>query len=173
MTNALLHRSTILLIPEEHGPELFLLGVCTTGRCKCKFPGVKNQVTDITTIDQSSAEFAFRTSLGFDNVPPVPPPRVVDDPNEDLWMPWPWPREGRTLRAFKDEVFIAQAGLSSIIKHIVPLQREHSQGPLTLFYLTASLALYEQLRGWWISIDPALRSLQVMEDAPPQVFMVT
>jgi hypothetical protein len=44
---------------------------------------------------------------------------------------------------------------------------------LTLFYLTASLALYEQLRGWWISIDPALRSLQVMEDAPPQVFMVT
>jgi hypothetical protein len=88
-------------------------------------------------------------------------------------MSWPWPREGRTVRALKDEVFIAQAGLSSIIKHIVPLQREYSKGPITLSYLTASLALYEELRTWWISIDPALRSLQVMEEAPPQVFMVT
>ncbi|KAH0284038.1 hypothetical protein KCU62_g8597, partial [Aureobasidium sp. EXF-3399] len=105
-----------------------------------------------------SAEFAFRTSLGFENVPPVPPPR---------------PRAGRTLKALRDKVFVTQAGLSSIMKHIVPLQREHSKGPLTLPYLTAALGLYEQLRTWWMSIDPALRSLQVIEEAPPHVFMVT
>lgn len=88
-------------------------------------------------------------------------------------MPWPWPRAGRTLEAFRDEVFVAQAGLSSIMKHIVPLQREHSKSPLTLPYLTAALDLYERLKSWWMSIDPALRSLQVMEEAPPHVFMVT
>jgi uncharacterized SAM-binding protein YcdF (DUF218 family) len=87
-------------------------------------------------------------------------------------MPWPWPREGRTVRALGDEVFVAKAGLSAIIKHIVPLQREYSKGPLTLPYLTASLALYERLKSWWNSIDPTLRSMQLMEEAPPHVFMV-
>jgi hypothetical protein len=87
-------------------------------------------------------------------------------------MPWPWPREGRTVRGLRDEVFIARAGLSAITKHIVPLQREHFKRPLTLSYLTASLALYEQLTSWWNSIEPALRSMQLMEEAPPHVFMV-
>lgn len=131
------------------------------------------RTVEALTNDVSSAEFAFRTNLGFEDVPPIAPPRVVDDPHQDLWMPWPWPREGRTLRAFKDEIFVAQAGLSSIIKNIVPLQREYAKGPITLSYLTAALGLYEQLRTWWMSIDPALRSLQVMKEAPPQVFMVT
>jgi hypothetical protein len=88
-------------------------------------------------------------------------------------MPWPWPREGRTLRAFKDEVLAARSGLGFIIKRIIPLQREYSKAPLTLSYLTAALGIYEQLRTWWMSIDPALRSLQVMEEAPPHMFMAT
>ncbi|KAG9696081.1 hypothetical protein KCU76_g3988, partial [Aureobasidium melanogenum] len=102
------------------------------------------------------AEVAFRADLGFKNEPPIQPPRVVNISDHEQWMPWPWPKQGRTVPALRYEVFAAQAGLATIFKKIVPLQRKYSSGPLTLEYLTASLDLYQQFK----------------EEAPPYVFQV-
>ncbi|KAG9666977.1 hypothetical protein KCU99_g9296, partial [Aureobasidium melanogenum] len=102
------------------------------------------------------AEAAFRADLGFKNEPPVEPPRVVKVSEHEQWMPWPWPKQGRTVPALRYEVFAAQASLATIFKRIVPLQTKYSSGPLTLEYLTASLDLYQQFR----------------EEAPPHVFQV-
>lgn len=121
----------------------------------------------------SMAEFAFRSTLGFEKLPPVDPPSVVEKPFVDQWMPWPWPKVGRTVPALKDETFAAQAGLRSIIKDIVPLQQVHSDGTLTQDYLTASMETYERIISWWNTLTPCLKSLEVMDEAPPHLFMVT
>lgn len=115
---------------------------------------------------------AFRADLGFREEPPVPPLRVVNIAEHEQWMPWPWPKQGRTVPALRYEVFAAQAGLLTILKRIVPLQRKYSSGPLTFEYLTASLDLYKQFRSWWETIDPMLKSLKFLEEAPPHVFQV-
>jgi len=87
-------------------------------------------------------------------------------------MPWPQPRIGRTVPALRDEVFVAQAGLASIMKEIVPLQSNYYSKPLTKEYLELTLRIHQKLLGFWESIDPALRSLEVLDEAPPHVFMV-
>ncbi|KAK6008108.1 hypothetical protein QM012_000011 [Aureobasidium pullulans] len=118
------------------------------------------------------AEVAFRADLGFKDEPPVPPPRVINMSEHEQWMPWPWPKQGRTVPALRYEVFAAQAGFATIFKRMVPLQRKHSSGSLTLDYLTASLDLYQQFRVWWDSIDSILKSFKFLEEAPPHVFQV-
>ncbi|CAD0099854.1 unnamed protein product [Aureobasidium mustum] len=118
------------------------------------------------------AEVAFRADLGFKDEPPVKPPRVASNPEHEEWMPWPWPKQGRTVPALRYEIFAAQAGLATIFKKIIPLQRQYSSGPLNQDYLTASLDLYQQFRSWWDTIDPILKSMRFMDEAPPHVFQV-
>ena len=96
----------------------------------------------------------------------------IRDSSRDQWMPWPHPRIGRTVRSLKDEVFIAQAGLASVIKAIVPLQLKHYNQALTREYLDATFEIHQKLLEFWDSIDPALRSIEVLDEAPPHVFMV-
>jgi len=74
--------------------------------------------------------------------------------------------------ALKDEVFVAQAGLTSIIKAIVPLQLQYYNKPLTKEYLEAALTIHAKLLKYWDSIDPALKSPEMLDEAPPHVFMV-
>lgn len=115
---------------------------------------------------------AFRADLGFKDEPPIAPPRVVNISDHEQWMPWPWPKQGRTVPSLRYEVFAAQAGLSTIVKRIVPLQRKYSAEVLTLEYLTASLDLHKQFRNWWETIDSMLKNLRFLEEAPPHVFQV-
>lgn len=118
------------------------------------------------------AEVAFRADLGFKNEPPIEPPRVVNISEHEQWMPWPWPKQGRTVPALRYETFDAQARLTTIFKRIIPLQTKYSSGPLTLEYLTASLDLYKQFKDWWDRIDPILKNMNYLEEAPPHVFQV-
>ena len=121
----------------------------------------------------SMAEFAFLSDLGFPNPPPVPFPSTISDPAADQWMPWPWPRVGQTVPALTDETSIARADLTTIIKDIVPLRRRFLDAKLTTYYLKAAIEIQDRLNIWCNSIPPSLRSLEVLDDAPPHVFMVT
>lgn len=39
-------------------------------------------------------------------------------------------------------------------------------------WFRASLSLYTQFRDWWDKIDPILKDMTFLEEAPPHVFQV-
>lgn len=118
------------------------------------------------------AEFAFLSDLGFPKPPPVSMPRLAPRPSADRWVPWPWPRVAMISPTLINETSAARSSLSPILKDIVPLRRRHLNAPLTMSFLTAATKIYERLCTWWDGIHRSLRSLDVLDEAPPHVFMV-